>query len=227
MKRVPKEARKPEKLNKKNGKGKKAAETKSGQAASKATEAVEKKGLQAALKKEKTEAKVGGNAKITGKVLGKSEQPTKKAGTVEVKKEPVKGEKKVKRSKNENERKLEKLREALKKKSLPVFRGRFGKRQTRRKGNKKWQKWRKPRGLDILFKRDDGALPRTGYKLPKRIRFLHPSGFREAMVFSEKDLAGIMPGTGIAVRVKANIGRAKRKQIVRKALEMSLKVLNP
>ena len=47
------------------------------------------------------------------------------------------------------------------------------------------------------------------------------------MVFSEKDLAGIMPGTGIAVRVKANIGRAKRKQIVRKALEMSLKVLNP
>ena len=82
MKRVPKEARKPEKLNKKNGKGKKAAETKSGQAASKATEAVEKKGLQAALKKEKTEAKLEGNAKRTGKVLGKAEQPTKKLHAV-------------------------------------------------------------------------------------------------------------------------------------------------
>ena len=89
--------------------------------------------------------------------------------------------------------------------------------------------WRKPRGIDNKQREKQakmGALPNVGYRNPRSIRGLHPSGYREVLVRCLKDLEGLKSADGIAVRIASAVGKRKRKLIVDKVNEMGLKLLN-
>ena len=66
---------------------------------------------------------------------------------------------------------------------------------------------------------------KTGYKLPKTIRNIHPSGYEEVLVHNIKALEKINPKVQVA-RI-AKIGKKKKKDLLKKAQELKIKVLNP
>ncbi len=120
---------------------------------------------------------------------------------------------------------IKKIAKKIKKKlSLPVFRGRFGKRNIRRKSKAKWDKWRRPRGIDITFKKEDGAMPKIGYGRPKEIKHLHPSGRKPLYVSNSKDLDKAKKGD--IVIIKASVGKRKRQEIIKKAEEKGIVISN-
>jgi len=88
--------------------------------------------------------------------------------------------------------------------------------------------WRKPRGQHNKQreqKKAKGALPKPGYGSPIAVRGMHPSGFFEMLVTSEKDLEGLNPKTH-AVRIGGTVGTRKRVVLQDKAVAVGLKVLN-
>ncbi len=88
--------------------------------------------------------------------------------------------------------------------------------------------WRRPRGLDNKIRRKILGWPpgpSTGYKGPKVARYLHPSGFREVIVYNVEDLTEIDVNTE-AIRISGQVGARKRADIIAKATEMNLKILN-
>lgn len=146
-----------------------------------------------------------------------------KAGTVKKKAKPEKMSRKMIVKKSEET--IELRTKALHKKSLPVFRGRFGKRSIRKKANKKWAKWRFPRGLDVNHELSEGFNPRGGYRTPREIRGVHPSGYMEVIVKNSEELQRIPENH--AARVVSGMGRKKKLALVDKAIELGIKVLNP
>ena len=118
---------------------------------------------------------------------------------------------------------LEKTKELIKGKKKPTFRGRFGKKQCRRKSNDKWDKWRRPRGIDIRRKKEDGSVVDIGYRTDKKIRNLHPCGLAEVRVNNVAELETLK---GVAVRISGTVGKKKKQEILKKAEEMKLKVIN-
>jgi large subunit ribosomal protein L32e len=88
--------------------------------------------------------------------------------------------------------------------------------------------WRRPRGLDNKIRRKILGWPpgpSTGYKGPKVARYLHPSGFKEVIVYNVEDLTDIDVNTE-AIRISGQVGARKRADIIAKATEMNLKILN-
>ena len=89
--------------------------------------------------------------------------------------------------------------------------------------------WRKPKGIDSKMRRQDKgwpALVRVGYRGPAEARGLHPSGHFEAMVHRVGDLEGLVPGRDVA-RIGSTVGAKKREQILARATELGLRVVNP
>ena len=89
--------------------------------------------------------------------------------------------------------------------------------------------WRKPKGIQSKLRRNRKYRPplvSIGYRGPKDVRGLHPSGFQEVLVHRVKDLEGIDPERH-AVRIAHGVGMRKRIDIESKADEMGLRVLNP
>jgi large subunit ribosomal protein L32e len=70
------------------------------------------------------------------------------------------------------------------------------------------------------------AMPSIGYKLPKGIRGLHPSGLAEMMVSNPKELEKIDPKKYV-VRIASAVGRRKRDAIIKRAQELKIRVVNP
>lgn len=112
----------------------------------------------------------------------------------------------------------------MKKKRLPKFR-----RQEWFRFKKLGKKWRRPRGKDSKMRVGKSGKPPTvsvGYRSPKTARGVHPSGLAEILVSSPRDLEGI-DARRQAVRIASGVGKKKRQQIIAKARELNLKVLNP
>jgi len=89
--------------------------------------------------------------------------------------------------------------------------------------------WRKPKGLDDKHRLQvSGYKPivKIGYRNPKVIRGLHPSGYIEKIVHNPEDLEGLDPKK-VAIRISHTVSRKKRIEIVKKAMEMGIKILNP
>ncbi len=89
--------------------------------------------------------------------------------------------------------------------------------------------WRRPRGRDNKMKRGEkakGKRPSIGYGAPRNLRFLHPSGFKEVFVGNIDDLTKLDPKTE-AARIISTVGKKKRMEIIKKAEELKIKVLNP
>ena len=88
--------------------------------------------------------------------------------------------------------------------------------------------WRRPRGLDNKIRRKIKGWPAgvsVGYKGPKIARGLHPSGYREVIVFNVKDLSTVEPNTQ-AARIAHTVGKRKRGLIIAEAKKLNIKVLN-
>ena len=88
--------------------------------------------------------------------------------------------------------------------------------------------WRKPRGIDNKMRvklKGYPKLPSIGYRNPKLVRGLHPSGYDEALIYSPKDLEKIDPETQV-VRIAHAVGFRKRLDILEKAKELDIKILN-
>lgn len=91
------------------------------------------------------------------------------------------------------------------------------------------EKWRRPKGRQSKLRRHKkakGFLPNPGYGAPKQVRGLHPSGLEEVRIFNIKDLEKIEPKKQ-CVRLASVIGNKKRLEIIKKAEELKIKVLNP
>ena len=90
------------------------------------------------------------------------------------------------------------------------------------------QSWRAPRGIHDKLQRKlggKGNLPSIGYGTPKIIKGLHPSGFEELIVSNTNHLSEIDRETQ-AIKISSNVGKKKRIQIINKANELGIKVLN-
>jgi large subunit ribosomal protein L32e len=88
--------------------------------------------------------------------------------------------------------------------------------------------WRKPRGKHSKLREKKGyrhAFVESGYRGPAKVRYFHPTGFREIYVTSLTDIDRINPKTE-AARISSTIGRKKRIMIQEKARALGVKILN-
>ncbi|TLZ50598.1 MAG: 50S ribosomal protein L32e [Methanobacteriota archaeon] len=89
-------------------------------------------------------------------------------------------------------------------------------------------RWRKPDGGQSKLRRHYGYRPNVasiGYRGPKAVRGLHPSGFREVLVHRVRDLDPIDPKLE-AARIAATVGARRRTEIEAAADEKGIRVLN-
>ncbi len=87
-------------------------------------------------------------------------------------------------------------------------------------------RWRKPRGVDNkkrIRKAWFGACPKVGNKNPENVRGMHPLGLPEILVNNVAELEG---ADGVLVRIASGVGKKKKAEIVAKAKEMNLRILN-
>ncbi len=88
--------------------------------------------------------------------------------------------------------------------------------------------WRRPKGLDNKVRRKIKGWPpgpSMGYKGPKVARGLHPSGYREVLVYNVEEIKAIDTATQ-AARIAHTVGRKKRALIIAEAKRLNAKVLN-
>lgn len=89
--------------------------------------------------------------------------------------------------------------------------------------------WRRPTGIDNKMRQKRSGWPKTvnvGYRSPKDVRHLHPSGMEEVFVYNVGDLAIVDPETQVA-RIGGAVGTRKRIDIVEEALRRDIRILNP
>jgi large subunit ribosomal protein L32e len=112
----------------------------------------------------------------------------------------------------------------MKKRKKPKFLRQGAKNLKRLRDN-----WRKPRGSQSKqrkYKKSRGPMPNPGYGSLKAIRGLHPSGFEDVLVYNPNELEKL-DSNKQACRIASTVGKKKRFEIMRKASEMKIKVLNP
>ena len=68
-------------------------------------------------------------------------------------------------------------------------------------------------------------MPTIGYGSPRETRGLHPSGYQDVLVCNLKELESLDPQTQ-AGRISSKIGGRKKEQMLEKAKELGIKVLN-
>ncbi len=111
----------------------------------------------------------------------------------------------------------------MRKRKLPKFR-----RQEWFMYKRLGEKWRRPKGKNSKMRLGIKGKPSVvsiGYRNPKRVRGFHPSGLKEVLVESIGMLDEIDPKTQ-AVRISSRIGKKKRLQLIARARELGLRILN-
>ena len=118
-------------------------------------------------------------------------------------------------------------------KRLLTQRKRVGKPQFNRQDHHKKKRtptsWRAPRGGLSKQRRGvkgKGDTVEAGFRTPKAVRGLHPSGFEEVRVHNVDDLEGV-DGDTEAVRIASKVGSRKRERIEEEAEDAGIRVLNP
>jgi len=120
------------------------------------------------------------------------------------------------------QKKLLQLRQKIKKKR-PSFRRVESWRYKRVKDS-----WRKARGIDSKTrkkKKSGVKSPTIGYRSPKKIRGIHPSGFEEVRIFTLSGFEGLS-NKKHAIKIARRVGAKKRIALVDYAQKRGFKVLN-
>nr|MDO8085549.1 eL32 family ribosomal protein [Candidatus Sigynarchaeum springense] len=94
--------------------------------------------------------------------------------------------------------------------------------------------WRKPMGKDnkqrwVMARGTKPGLPRVpavGYRSPRDVRGLHPSGYECVVVHNEGELAPLKPKNH-AIIIGSTVGRRKRIMLKDAILSRGFKLLNP
>ena len=111
----------------------------------------------------------------------------------------------------------------LKKEKTPTFQ-----RQESWRYKRIHEPWRKPKGVDSHMRLSVKGWPplvKIGYRVPRAVRGLHPSGYRDVLVHNLQELASLSPRSD-AARLAAGVGKKKRIEIARRAKELGIRVLN-
>lgn len=88
--------------------------------------------------------------------------------------------------------------------------------------------WRRPRGLDNKARKGVKGWPpcvSSGYRKPKAVRGLHPSGYEEILAYNMDCLKDINPKTQ-AVRIAHTVGKRNRIKILAEARKKKVIILN-
>ena len=89
--------------------------------------------------------------------------------------------------------------------------------------------WKRPNGIDSRMRRKEKGVARTvnvGYRGPKKVRGLHPTGLEEVIAHNLKDLEGLHRKKHI-IKIARTVGVAKASKIIEKADHLGLLVANP
>ena len=88
--------------------------------------------------------------------------------------------------------------------------------------------WRKARGIDSQTRKKTKSgvkSPNVGYRTPKKVRGLHPSGYKEVRVSSIDDLKGLS-NRKHAIKISGTLGTKKRISLVEYAQNRGFRILN-
>ena len=122
----------------------------------------------------------------------------------------------------QQDKRLMEVRKNIKKKR-PSFRRVESWRYTRVK-----DPWRKARGIDsrTRIKSKSGVKsPGKGYRGPKKVRGIHPSGYEEVRVETIKDLENLNNKIH-ALKISSKLGAKKRMSLIDYSTRRGFKVLN-
>lgn len=89
--------------------------------------------------------------------------------------------------------------------------------------------WRRPRGIDSKMRKKlkgKRKRPSTGYRNPKSVKGLHPSGKEVVRIYNVFDLDEIDSDSQI-VQIASTVGTRKRTNIINLAEEMDIHIINP
>ncbi|KAF2343478.1 Ribosomal protein L32e, partial [Trinorchestia longiramus] len=90
--------------------------------------------------------------------------------------------------------------------------------------------WRRPRGIDNCIRRKFRgaiAMPGKGYKTENCLKHLTPCGFRKVMVANVGELESLIGLNNFyCAEIRHAVGAKKRIEIVNRADELGIKVLN-
>lgn len=101
------------------------------------------------------------------------------------------------------------------------------KRQDTHKIKSAPESWRRPKGSHSnsrLKKKGAAPMPNAGYRKPENVRGLHPSGFEEVLVHNVSDVEALDENQ--AARIASKVGGRKKEQMIEKADDIGVKVLN-
>merc|ERR1712141_807850 len=90
--------------------------------------------------------------------------------------------------------------------------------------------WRKPKGIDNRVRRKfkgQYLMPSIGYGSNKKTRHLMPDGFKKFVIHNVKELELLLMQKGTyAAEIAHNVSSRKRKDIVERAQQLSVKITN-
>ena len=89
-------------------------------------------------------------------------------------------------------------------------------------------KWRRPRGKTSKMRRYEAGkpdMPAIGYRTPRAVRDLHPSGYNDKQIQKRTKIEDLNPATN-AARIIPFKKKKKKDLMLEKASELGIKVLN-
>ena len=167
--------------------------------------------------KEKAEIKV---KETKEEVKEKKAKETEEVEIVEESEEGYKAKKKPDLGKEQKEKLL--VRKQIKKRTPKFVREEWFRYKRIPKS------WRRPDGITSKMRINLKYRPskvRIGFRGPKEVRGLHPSGFEEIMAYNVADLESVDPKKQ-AVRIGSTVGTKKRLEIAKRAEELEIRILN-
>jgi len=88
--------------------------------------------------------------------------------------------------------------------------------------------WRKPKGIDNKMRLQLKGYPpvvKVGYRNPRDIRGLHPSGLKPVVVHNVSELEGLDPSAHI-IYIGSSVGLRKRIELIKIARDKGFRVAN-
>lgn len=90
--------------------------------------------------------------------------------------------------------------------------------------------WRRPKGIDNKMRLSRKGWPpsvNVGYRSPRYLRGIHPSGLRPVLVSSLKELKELEEKEDVIVVISGRVGNRMKRAITDEARSLGLRVANP